>query len=269
MKKLRFTSLIIVLNIFFCFSSCVKNGQNYYNEGVSFSELNKFDEAIERYTKGIICEDDYKSANLLGRANSNYELGNYELALKDLNRCLLAERSNSKIVNRDTYWELASIAGATREKEKEKLFLKKALKYDPGNIELRITYALILIEQDLINEGLKIMDEIINEGYKDAFVYNNRALGLIKLEKYNIAKLDLDNSKSLDDQNPFVYRNYFLYYMGIGDKIKACKNIEKALSLDIIKYGWKKDVVEFEKLHLENCLNNNSKRIKKHEPVGF
>lgn len=72
---------------------------------------------------------------------------------------------------------------------------------------------------------------------KPNFVNNVNNLGYAYYldNQLDIAEEYILKAKKMDSQNSFVYRNLGLIYKKRGNKKKACKNYEKALSLDIIK----------------------------------
>ncbi len=130
---------------------------------------------------------------------------------------------------------------------------EKAIEYSPNDNSLKITYSLVLIESNREKEAIQILNSVIIESKEDSYALNNRALGLINLGRFEEAKLDLDKSSEIDQENPFLYKNYSLYYIGIGDKEKACKNLNLALEKNMSDYGYQKDSDEILKLKSKHC----------------
>lgn len=247
-------------NFFFLLIMCVllfscqkKDGEFYYAKGNYFFNMDEFEKAIEEYSKGILLNDEFVQSNYSGRGRAYREVEKFDLAIEDIQTVLKTERSNSKKLNRNAYWDLAWIAEAKGQKFREIELYKKALKYDPKNNKLKMTYALVLIDNNEAFKGVSILDELIADQYEGSYIFNNRALGLIKLERYEEAKIDLDKSFGIDKFNPFLHRNYFYFYKDTNQLELACQSIEKALSLDVMKYGLRKHIQEFENLKADYC----------------
>ncbi len=244
--------------LIFCLSILVnscgnKTGKEYFSLGEAKQQEGNYEASIPFFTKGIAVNDEFKFLNYYGRGSSYHKLEKYDQALEDYEEVLKTERSNPKIYNSFVYWDLAWIAEQKGERMKELQLYRKALKYDPTNKKLKMTYALNLIEVERYNDGVKILDELIEEEFQHPYLFSNRALGLIHLNRFDEATLDLEKAKEQDPDNPFVYRNYFFLYRGLGNLPLACENINKALSLDIIEYGVRKHIQDFKDLRLEYC----------------
>ncbi len=97
------------------------------------------------------------------------------------------------------------------------------------------------------------MSEVIQKNNQDAYAFNNRALAFIKSNQLEKAKSDLDYSKKLDSDNPFLFKNYYLYYKQLGEIEKACQALQIALQKDMSEYGEEYDSNELIKLQVENC----------------
>jgi len=245
--------VFVIMSIAIC--SCFqKDGKDYYDEGIVYHRTGDYKEAIEIFTEGISMNDEYANLNYLGRGMAYRKLEEFDLADQDLQKVLETEKTNSDKTNRDAYWELAWIAQGRREKDKELEFYKKALEYDPDMEPIRMTYGLVLIENGSFQEGVDVLGELINENYDHPYVFSNRALGYIKLKKYGQASKDLKKSLEMDEENPFVYKNFALLYSETNQLDLACKHINKALSLNIMDYGVRKHILEFEALKSKFCL---------------
>jgi len=246
LKYIVFTIMSII--IYSCFQS---DGKDCYNEGMFYYRTKDYREAIEIFTEGILMNDEHLNLNYLGRGAAYQKIEEIDLAKQDFQYILKTEKTNPDTLNRDAYWQLGWIA----ETKEEKLELyEKAFKYDPRDKRLKMTYGLELIENDSVQQGVDIMDKLISENFETPYVFNNRALGLIKLKKYGQASKDLKKSLEMDSNNPFVYKNLALLYSETNQPNLACKHINKALSLDIMKYGVRKHIFEFEELKSKFCL---------------
>jgi len=248
--RLKYVLFAAVASIIIC--SCFEdNGKDYYNEGMYQYKTKKYEEAIEIFTEGISLKDEYANLNYLGRGASYQKIEKFDIAKQDFLHILKTEKTNPDTLNRDAYWHLA---WSVQTKEEKLNMYKKALEYDSRDKRLKMTYGLLLIENDSVQQGVNIMDKLISENFETPYVFNNRALGLIKLKKYGQASKDLKKSLEMDKKNPFVYKNLALLYSETNQEDLACQNINKALSLDITGYGPRKHTLEFEELKSKICL---------------
>lgn len=243
--------LLMTLVLFLCFQN---NGEYYRSRGLSYYKAKNYEKAIEDFTKGISINDRHVSSNYFDRGKAYSKLEKFDLAEQDFQKVLETEKTNCSNLNRDIYWRLAWVAGARGENSKELELYNKALEYDLDNPRLRQTYALNLIENGYFREGVDILSSLVSEIDCAPYIYNNRALGYIKLGEYERASADLRKSLEIDANNPFVYRNYALLYSETERPYLACENINKALSLDIMEYGVRKHVFEFKELKYKYCF---------------
>lgn len=229
---------------------------NSYRKGVKLNKEGKYKEAIKIFTKVISNDEKLKGYGYSGRGYAYFKLHKYERALDDINSCLETEVINTNKLNASTYWTQARIFDALENDVEEYNAYIKALEYDPDDVPLKNTFALILIENDEVQRGINILTESIENGFNHSFAFNNRALGYIKNNQLEEALVDLQKAEKMDNENPFVYRNYYHYYRKKGDSVLACKYLQKALSLDILKYSLPKDKTAMEDLLKENCYEN-------------
>ena len=252
MKQLKIIN-ILILTFSTCIISCGQKGIENYNEGLSLMEKGNYQDAIEAFSEGIKANDISKSVNFYGRAYSYFEIKNFEKAKADIANSLLTEKINKENINSDIYWLKGMIASAEGDKKSEIECYEKAIAYTPENHWLKTTLGLAFIEDDQFQKGIEVLNNVLMENNKDAYAYSNRALGFIKTGELKKAKSDLDKSKELDDENPFLHKNYFLYYKEKGDTENACEAIEEALKKKMSDYGGNEDTKELKKMKNEFC----------------
>jgi superkiller protein 3 len=237
----------------FSVASYPQEGLNFYNQGIELANAERYSEAIQAFSKGIEASDISIAANYLGRARCYFELGEFEPAKKDVESGLKSEKINNERINCDLYW-LNALILSIEGKEKEALeAFRKALGYSPANAALKASYSLALIESGQPEKAVELLDQVLAQSQDDAYALNNRALGLIYLTRIEESKRDLDKSFEIDSENPFLYKNYFLYFQAIGDMDKACRNLKMALSKDMAVYGYPKDSAELKELWETRC----------------
>ncbi|GJM36555.1 MAG: TPR repeat-containing protein YrrB [Saprospiraceae bacterium] len=234
-------------------TSCGQGGIKTYNKGLTLMDKGDYEKAIEAFSYGIELNDIAKSVNYYGRAYSHFELKNFNEAKSDIGKSLETETLNKENINSDIYWLKGMIAAAEGNKQLEIKSYEKAIEYAPENLWLKTTLGLALIENNESKKAIEILTTVIEKNTQDAYAFNNRALALIKVGKLEMAKSDLDESKKLDSQNPFLYKNYFLYYKEKNDLQNACQAIEEALKKDMSEYGEENDTKGLKKLKNEFC----------------
>ena len=237
----------------FSVASYPQEGLNHYNRGIELMNSGHYSEAIGVFSKGIEASDISMAVNYLGRARCYFELGEYEPAKKDVESGLKSEKINNERINCDLYWLNAMILSIEGKEKAELEAYQKALEYSPSNNALKVNYSLVLIESGQPEKAVEILDQVLAQSQDDAYALNNRALGLIYLTRIEESKRDLDKSFEIDSENPFLYKNYFLYFQAIGDMDKACRNLKMALSKDMTVYGYPKDSAELKELWQTRC----------------
>ena len=252
MKQLKTINTILLLNLSLM-TAYGQEGLKFFNEGLVLNAKGEFQKAFEVFSKGIEINDISKSVNYYGRACANYGLKNLKQAKSDIKQSLKTEKINNERINSDIYWLQALVADTEGKKKLEIRSYKKAIEYAPDNDLLKISLGLALIEDNKHHKAIQILTEIIDKGNQHAFAYNNRGLAYLKLKDFEKAKSDFEESKNLDDQNPFLYKNYFLYYKEKNEMGNACKALEEALTKDMSMYGEEHDTKELKKLKAKFC----------------
>lgn len=252
MKHLKIiNTLILIFSI--CMNSFGQKGIENYNKGLSLMEQGNYQDAIIAFSEGIKANDIYKSVNYYGRAYSYFEIKNFEKAKMDIESSLLSEKVHKESINSNIYWLKGLVASSEGNKKLEIECYEKAIAFSPENQGLKTTLGLALIEDDQFQKGIELLDNVLKKNSQDAYALCNRALGFIKIRELEKAKSDLDNSKKLDNENPFLHKNYFLYYKEKGEKENACEAIEEALKKKMSDYGGDEDTKELIQMKNEYC----------------
>ncbi len=234
-------------------TSCSQDGMWHYNKGINLLNQENYQKAVDIFSTGIALDDFAKSANHYGRAYAYFELNQLSEAKSDIEKSLKTEAINNEDINCNIYWLKGMIASEEGDIDLEIQSYQKAIEYNPNNSQLKTTLGYALVVSDRLNEAIDLLTKVINNNKKDAYAYNNRGLAYIKTAEYLKAKSDLDASKNLNNQNPFLYRNYFFLYQTKNDLEKACKALAIALQQDMSEYGRAKDTAELKRLKREFC----------------
>jgi len=252
MKELKITNTVILI-FAICMTSCGQKGIENYNEGFSQMEKGNYQDAIKSFSEGIEKNDISKSINYYGRAYVYFEIKKIGHAKSDIESSLLTEEINKDSINSDIYWLKGLIASAEGNKKLEIECYEKAIGYTPENHWLKTTLGFALIEDNQPQKAIEILSEVLKKNSQDAYAYNNRALGFIKIGELEKAKLDLEKSLKLDNKNPFLYKNYFWYYKEKEEHENACKALEEALKMSVSDYGEENDTKELKELKNKFC----------------
>lgn len=250
------TLLLLLCSVVFFKTAFCQNGMDFYNQGLELQEAKRYAEAVDVFTRGIEFKDLAVAANYLGRSNAYLELQEFEKAKQDVKSGLRTEKVNSDYLNGSLYIILASVYGQEGRSEDEFAEYSKAVSYLPNDYRLKINISLTLIKLGRPKEAKSLLDSILTAISTDEFApyaFNNRAHASILLGKLDSAKRDLDHSLSLDPENPFVYKNYFLYYQAVGKADEACSQLAIALSKNMAEYGYPNDAKKLKALHEKHC----------------
>lgn len=242
-QLLLFTSLVL--------SSCNRKATMYIQQGDQQHYKDNYRDAIKSYTMAIESNLKNKTEAYYGRASSYYDLHQYNEAKTDLLTALATENKNDDKMNTSLYFLLGRTNSYLGEKQLEIENYESALKYTSDDARTLVTLGYIYGETGENEKAIEVINRIIDNNETDAFAYNNRAKAHINLKQYDKAISDLDKSKSIDPNNPFLYRNYYDYYMALDNREKACKSIKYALLLDVLDYGSQEQLDLYNKLAMD------------------
>ena len=259
MKKII---LFLLLNLF-NLTVFAQKTEAIYKQAVQYHQEGNYSEAIKMYTK-VIKKDSMDSYAFLNRALCYYSLNKYDNMLSDYEHALRLNPKDTVILEHiaDGYSIVNNYASAIQY-YKRTLSMGKtpnysiygsmgtcyyfsgqndsARKYLQMSYDLNQTYVLVLNNLAWANLDYNPNKScmLFNKAYMmDSLeVRNINNLGYSHLLCGNLDKgFELiSRAEKLDPTNSFVYRNYGLYYMKKGDKIQACKNLQKAIDLKIIE----------------------------------
>ncbi|MES2285862.1 MAG: tetratricopeptide repeat protein [Bacteroidota bacterium] len=110
-------------NEFSIWDNTIRHYQNspkvYYNRGVEYSRLGKFNEAINDYTQCLALQSDYRDA-LFNRANAYENINNNTAAFTDYTTYLLIDSTDGSVYFKRAYlnYKTGNIQAALRDAEK-------------------------------------------------------------------------------------------------------------------------------------------------------
>ncbi|MEO1518922.1 MAG: tetratricopeptide repeat protein [Bacteroidota bacterium] len=252
MKAFPFVGVLVLVC---CLSFCAhaQEGIKDYNKGMGHMSQGQFQQALASFHQGIERNDIAKSVNHYGRAYAQFELGNLEEAQADIAQSLLTEPINAEDINSAIYWLRGMLANAMGDVNLEVESYEKALLYTPKENRLKTTLGFAYIQQQSYEKALTTLTEALQADDADAYAYNNRALAHLKMGQLKKAKSDLEHSKAIDPDNPFLYKHYFFYHQQLGEQAEACQALGQALGKKMGEYGEASDTEELLSLQKAHC----------------
>lgn len=242
-----------------------KTAQEWFEEGVKLYELEKYEGAIDAFTRSLnLLDDNYNDKsiiyNYLGIAKSF--LGHKEAALSDYN---IAIEIDNKYV--DAYFNRALNKTDLGDLQGALLDYRKVIELNPENKDAYSNYAVIkntlgdnedainycnkAIELDnqnyiyyynrgVVKQGLKdymgaIEDYDISININDSFekTYTNRAVSKTSIGDLDGAILDYNIAIKLNSNERAALNNLGFIYKSKGDNILALEYFEKAIISDM------------------------------------
>lgn len=251
--------LLVNIAIIFCLVACSRNSNNFVETGFDQYYKGNFSEAIDVFSEGILLDNESKFECYLGRAFCYYELSDLDKAKMDLDSSLKvqADYKEPNWVLGKSHQLLGYIHSQKGNQELELAEYLEAEKYIGDDSELLTSIGLCKIEMEDVQSGISYLSKAIGLNKEDAFAYNNRAMGFIKLHEFNKAWRDLEKSKELNPDNPYLLKNYGLYYMADSQMDKACQFFKLALTDKYDGLWWHiRDKNAVESMYREICQSS-------------
>ncbi|NOQ73660.1 MAG: tetratricopeptide repeat protein [Crocinitomix sp.] len=122
-------------------------------------------------------------------------------------------------------------------------YLKQAIDLDPndGDALNNLAWSYLSIEPSKSIQYFKMAYELDKT---DPVALNNLGYAELLSGKFEIAKEHFLESKKMNQNNPFVYRNMGLYYMKINNKKAAKKQLKKCLKKGMLEKWGPQYIVE-------------------------
>lgn len=209
----------------------------HYNRGLCYFSLQKNKEALQDFEIAYAVYADNARLNAL-IGNCYFELEEPQLAIQFLTKAKML--SNEDL---GTDFFIGSIYYFEEQYDSAIVFLHKALEINPNNDEALNNLAWSYLDSDPAQSC-----HYFNLAFeKDSLNYlntNNLAYAHLLCGNLEETKKYLFKSQKLNAKNSFLYRNFALYYQALGEKKKSCKNLQKAIELNIIEEWGEKYVQE-------------------------
>lgn len=209
------------------------------NLGIVLYDLGEYMESVKRYN--VAEQINNKKPNLyMCRANSYCKLGNHTAAKQDFAQAIALKGEISDTL----YFNIANNHMFLGEYDSALIFYEKTLEINPKFEKAlsNIGYTYILNKEF---EKAKTNYLSYLELYPDVFnALNNLGFAYLKLGELDMAIYYVNKSIEINPKNAFAYKNMGLINKAQNDKPNACKNLNKALKLDFIKFWGEKEIKE-------------------------
>ncbi|MDE6202675.1 MAG: tetratricopeptide repeat protein [Lachnospiraceae bacterium] len=198
----------------------------FYQKGNVYRRLEKYEEAINAYTKAIELNPEYSAAyNSCGLTYN--KLGRYAEAINDFTKAILINPKYATAYNNRGFAHKAigEYAEAIADYE-------KAIELNP---KYSIAYNNLGAAYNNLEEYVKAityLDKSLELNPEYALAYNNRGFSYTALGEYEKAIADCTNAIELNPKYSLAYSNRGLAYIGLEEYEKAIADCTEAIKLD-------------------------------------
>ena len=274
-----------------------KDSEYFYSQGVEQYEAERYEEALESFSKAI----KMNSAPLryyLDRGNTRTKLGDFYGAISDFKSVLEYEPKNAQALNslglakyylgdyeqaiKDFSTAIASDSSllmAFYNKGFSYVQLREFEKAEPNfayvndhdttqNPEYDYYYAIVLSQLNKYDSAIHHYSVAISNGQKDADIYNRRGVVYYNAGKLEPAQADFEKAVSMDQQDPVKFVNLANLYSDLEDYQESIEVYTQALEISEDKaeiYNriglnyFSLEIFDNAKEHFSKAIQENSK----------
>lgn len=229
--------------------------EGYFKRGFLKDRFLMYKEAILDYDEAFTyawAKPD-KMRVRVNRARIKAQLGERDVAIKDLEKALLEDRENHALLN-----TLALIHLEVDEYSKALKYLNRALEFHPEDPVTFSNIGFVALNKGKFKQAINIYNEQIKKNPNYSYMYSNRGFAKFQMGDHEEAIEDLDMAIELDPINSFAYKNRAIIYLDLGKNELACEDLQKAKDLGYTT-EYNDEVI---KLLFDKCLNVNRKPSK-------
>lgn len=178
----------------------------------------------------------YNASHYFKNGSAKYQLENYKSAVEDLDQAI--ELENDYI---DAYYVRALCYSSLKKYDKAVNDFNMVIELNPDYKDAYINRGFYILEkrgdfEGAISDYNKYLE--LNKDGDNAFAYNNRGYAKYKLNDFDGAMKDIQESIQANPENSLVYKNRALIYLSIDSINLACKDLELANKLGFTEeYG--------------------------------
>ena len=224
----------------------------YFKRGLLKDRFLFYKEAVADYDEAYTYAwaKDAKIKIKIHRARLKAQLGEYDVAIKDLEKALLEDRENMGLLN-----TLALIYLDLDEYSKALKYLNRSLEFHPEDNLTLLNIGYVALNSGKFQKAINIFNEQVKNENPFGFVYSNRGFAKYKLGKNEEALEDLNEAIRINPINSYAYKNRAILYFETGENEKACADLLKAKEFG---YTTQYDD-EVIKLLFDHCIEFNKK----------
>lgn len=252
MEKLK---LIVIVSFGLLLNTSFGQSKISIEKGDEAFNRKDYDRAISIYSEIVNTQSSENTYYAFyKRAYCFYELNELDKTKSDILNALKVNKKHEqyKFIKGNSYWLYYLVDRQDGMTKKSLKFLKKAARYyDSSLLYSTKGYAECFLGK--YKKSLKSLTKAILLDPNNAWAYNNRALSYLKLNKTDLARMDVDQSIRMDEKNPYAYKNSALIYISKQDYDSACRDIKKAESLELSKRMTGNDLEDLLKLKQAYC----------------
>ncbi|MBP8984479.1 MAG: tetratricopeptide repeat protein [Syntrophobacterales bacterium] len=202
------------------------NATEWFQRGTSLWESEKYDGAIEAFTKAIELNPKYAKA-YRNRGITYASLGNYRQAIKELDKAIELDPKNAlAYVSRGlTYASLGNYKRAIEDYD-------RAIELDPKAVVAYVSRGIAYAKLGNYRQAIEDYDRAIELDPKAAVAYFNRGIAYAKLGNYRQAIEDFDRTIELDQKDAEAYNYRGATYAELGNYRQAIEDYNRAIELD-------------------------------------
>lgn len=176
----------------------------------------------------IACKQENPTHNFKN-GNAKYNLKDYNGAVQDLNKAIELNKNFT-----EAYYVRAICYGELKKTEKAESDFNKVLILDANFKDAYVNRAFYVKEANEDYKGALADYNLfikMNIDGDNAFALNNRGFVKYKMDNFEEALADINNSLQFDPTNSYAYKNRALIYIALDSIDVACANLSKAIEL--------------------------------------
>ena len=199
---------------------------DYYNRGVTYQNLGRYDEALADYGQTIRLNPQYAAA-YVNRGNTCKNLGRIDEALADYGQAIRLNPELAQAYNNrgHTYKNLGRIDEALAD-------LNKAIQINPQLAQAYVNRGSTYSDMSRYDEALNDYGRVIRLNPSDAEVYNSRGSTYYHLGRYDEALNDYGHAIRLNPDFAEAYNNRGNTYRKMGRYDEALNDYGRAIQIN-------------------------------------
>lgn len=229
--------------------------------GDAYSKQAEGSKQIEAYNKASTMNHSIPLLKLkYGKLYS--DVRNTDLAIKYLNAGLAVDSTYGPI-----YRALGDVYNSTRKNELAIANYKKYLSYIDRNDDVEFRYGYFLLKNENYAEAVEVFNSLEYKDYASPYIYNRRAVCYYGLEKYDLAKKDMETyfkKVKINNATSVDYEYYGKILLGTGEDSLAIQQMQLAVDIDSTRLDLFSDIglFYFEKSNYSKAVQYLSKQIR-------